>query len=77
MCFHAYIERRGHEMTRKMQVRLVAALTLAEAEIHNPGAARYRNIDIAALISGVLREAKAADPMMNVVREEILKMEAA
>jgi hypothetical protein len=64
-------------MTWKMQVSLVAALALAEAEIHNPGAARDRNIDIAALISGVLREAQAAAPMMDVVCEEILKMEAA
>jgi hypothetical protein len=64
-------------MTRKMQVRLVAALSLAEDEIHHPGAARHRNVDIAALIAAVLREAKAADPMLDVVRAEILKMEAA
>jgi hypothetical protein len=50
-------------MTRKMQVRLVAALSLAEDEIHHPGAARHRNV--------------AADPMLDVVRAEILKMEAA
>jgi hypothetical protein len=34
-------------------------------------------VDIAALIAAVLREAKAADPMLDVVRAEILKMEAA
>lgn len=60
-------------MKQKTQVRLVAALSLAEDEIHHPGAARARGIDIAAMISAILAEAKKDEPMMGLVREEILK----
>lgn len=55
------------------QCRLVAALALAESEIHNPGAGRHIGIDLIALIEGVLAEADPKRVAYRAVREELLK----
>ena len=64
-------------MKDKTQVWLVAALTLAQDEIHHPGAARARRIDLPRMIATVLAEATKDQPLMAMVREEIMKLEPA